>query len=143
MKIHQISVFLENRTGQLAEITGLLAENGIDLRAINVAETSDYGVIRLITDDENAACEVLNKNGFIYSISDVQTVGVPDRPGGLSVLLKALADADIDILYMYSIFGRKDGRASMVFRVADQAAFKAAVDSSGLNCSDGEDLGLE
>ena len=140
MKIHQISVFLENRAGQLAEITGLLAADGIDLRAINVAETTDYGVIRLIADDEKKACETLKANGFVYSISDVQAVGVPDKPGGLSVLLKALADDGIDVLYMYSIFGQKSGKASMVFRVADQEAFDAALEKNGISA---EDCGLE
>lgn len=137
MKIHQISVFLENRAGQLAEITGLLAEKGIDLRAINVAETTDYGVIRIITNDEEKACDVLKENGFVYSLSDVQAVAVPDEPGGLSVLLKVLADADIDILYMYSIFGQKDGKASMVFRVKDQGTFEGALKSAGIDLSDG------
>ena len=142
MKIHQISVFLENRAGQLAEITGLLAADGIDLRAINVAETTDYGVIRIIADDEKKACETLKKNGFVYSISDVQAVGVPDKPGGLGVLLKALADDGIDVLYMYSVFGKKEGKALMVFRVADQEAFEAALEKNGIS-SDGWGLGLE
>lgn len=133
MKIHQISVFLENRAGQLAEITGLLAAEGIDLRAINVAETTDYGVIRLITDNEQRACEVLQRNSFVFSISDVQSVAVPDEPGGLSVLLKTLADSNIDVLYMYSVFGQKDGKASMIFRVADQQTFEAALKNAGID----------
>lgn len=136
MKIHQISVFLENRAGQLAEITGLLAAEGIDLRAINVAETTDYGVIRIITDNEQAACEVLQQNSFVFSISDVQTVAVPDQPGGLSVLLKVLADASIDVLYMYSVFGHKSGKASMIFRVADQQAFENALKNAGIDATD-------
>lgn len=136
MKIHQISVFLENRAGQLAEITGLLAAEGIDLRAINVAETTDYGVIRIIADDEQKACEVLQRNSFVFSISDVQAVSVPDQPGGLSVLLKVIADANIDVLYMYSIFGQKDGKASMVFRVADQQAFESALEKGGIDAID-------
>ena len=84
MAIHQISVFLENRAGQLAEITALLAKNNIDLRAINIAETSDYGVLRLIASHEPEACRVLRENGFIFSASEVVAVGVPDEPGGLS-----------------------------------------------------------
>ena len=80
MAIHQISVFLENRAGQLAEITALLAKNNIDLRAINIAETSDYGVLRLIASHEPEACRVLRENGFIFSASEVVAVGVPDEP---------------------------------------------------------------
>ena len=75
MAIHQISVFLENRAGQLAEITALLAGNGIDLRAINIAETSDYGMLRLIASHEPEACRVLRENGFIFSSGEVVAVG--------------------------------------------------------------------
>ena len=111
MAIHQISVFLENRAGQLAEITALLAKNGVDLRAINIAETSDYGVLRLIASHEPEACRVLRENGFIFSTSDVVAVGVPDAPGGLSTLLQLLAENSIDVHYMYSIFGQPNGMA--------------------------------
>ncbi len=137
MKMHQISVFLENRAGQLAEITALLSEKGIDLRAINVAETTDYGVIRIITNDEEKACEVLKDNGFVFSLGDVQAVAVSDEPGGLATLLKVLANANIDILYMYSVFGQKDGKASMIFRVKDQDKFENALKSAGIDTSDG------
>ena len=122
MAIHQISVFLENRAGQLAEITALLAKNGVDLRAINIAETSDYGVLRLIASHEPEACRVLRENGFIFSTSDVVAVGVPDAPGGLSTLLQLLAENSIDVHYMYSIFGQPNGMACMILRVADPAA---------------------
>ena len=103
MAIHQISVFLENRAGQLAEITALLAKNNIDLRAINIAETSDYGVLRLIASHEPEACRVLRENGFIFSASEVVAVGVPDEPGGLSRLLQLLAERQIDVQYMLSL----------------------------------------
>ena len=92
MAIHQISVFLENRAGQLAEITALLAKNNIDLRAINIAETSDYGVLRLIASHEPEACRVLRENGFIFSASEVVAVGVPDEPGGLAYMILRVAD---------------------------------------------------
>ena len=118
MAIHQISVFLENQAGQLAEITALLAKNNIDLRAINIAETSDYGVLRLIASHEPEACRVLRENGFIFSASEVVAVGVPDEPGGLSRLLQLLAERQIDVQYMYSIFGQPNGMAYMILRVA-------------------------
>ena len=97
MAIHQISVFLENRAGRLAEITALLADSGVDLRAINIAETSDYGVLRLIASHEPEACRVLRENGFIYSTSEVIAAGVPDAPGGLSGLLQLLAENSVDV----------------------------------------------
>ena len=133
MAIHQISIFLENRAGQLAEITALLAKNGVDLRAINIAETSDYGVLRLIASHEPEACRVLRENGFIFSTSDVVAVGVPDAPGGLSTLLQLLAENSIDVHYMYSIFGQPNGMACMILRVADPAAVSSLLAANGIN----------
>ena len=141
MAIHQISVFLENRAGQLAEITALLAKNGIDLRAINIAETSDYGVLRLIASHEPEACRVLRENGFIFSSSDVIAVGVSDEPGGLSMLLQLLAKNSIDIQYMYSIFGQSNG-AYMILRVADPAAVSSLLAANGIQLADAATLGI-
>ena len=139
MAIHQISVFLENRAGQLAEITALLAKNGVDLRAINIAETSDYGVLRLIASHEPEACRVLRENGFIFSTSDVVAVGVPDAPGGLSTLL---AENSIDVHYMYSIFGQPNGMACMILRVADPAAVSSLLAANGIHPAGAETLGI-
>lgn len=83
MTIHQISVFLENRAGQLAEITKILSERHIDLRALNIAETTDYGVLRLIVDQPEAAASILLSEGVILSMTPVVAVGVPDQPAGL------------------------------------------------------------
>ena len=142
MAIHQISVFLENRAGQLAEITALLAKNGVDLRAINIAETSDYGVLRLIASHEPEACRVLRENGFIFSTSDVVAVGVPDAPGGLSTLLQLLAENSIDVHYMYSIFGQPNGMACMILRVADPAAVSSLLAANGIHPAGAETLGI-
>ncbi len=119
MKTTQISVFLENRAGQLSKITKVLSENGVDLRAINIAETADYGVLRLIADDTQKASAVLLENGFIIAMTPVIAVTVPDRPGGLSGLLEALAEEKIDIEYMYSVFSGETGEAKMILQVAD------------------------
>lgn len=143
MAIHQISVFLENRAGQLAEITELLYQNRIDLRAINIAETSDYGVLRLIADDEEKACRILHDSGFICSVSEVFVVGVPDRPGGLSALVQYLAEAKIDIAYMYSIFGQQNGLAYMIFRVEEGEKFKAVMEAHHIPLADAESLCLQ
>ena len=140
MAIHQISVFLENRAGQLAEITALLAKNGVDLRAINIAETSDYGVLRLIASHEPEACRVLRENGFIFSTSDVVAVGVPDAPGGLSTLLDYAVF--IDVHYMYSIFGQPNGMACMILRVADPAAVSSLLAANGIHPAGAETLGI-
>ena len=120
MIIQQISVFLENRAGQLLDVTTALAENQIDMQAINIAETADYGIARLIVDTPKKAMEILQKKGFILRLTPVVQAAVPDRPGGLNELLAAVAEAGIDIEYMYSAFhGQKNGLAYMVFRVED------------------------
>ena len=123
--IHQISVFLENRSGQLAEITHLLAENGIDIRAISIAETSDYGLARMIVDDAPKASAVLLEAGVILSMTPVCAVEVPDAPGGLAAFLQLLAEAEVDVEYMYSLFTHRAGRAYMVVRVSDETALTA------------------
>ena len=142
MTIHQISVFLENRAGQLAEITGVLAKKGIDLRAINIAETSDYGVLRLIADKPQEAASVLLEHGFILSMTPVVAVSVPDRPGGLAAVLRVFAEANIDVEYMYSVFGQIEGRAHMIFRVADPEQAASLLRSNGVEPVAGNGLGL-
>ena len=141
MTIHQISVFLENRAGQLAEITGILARKGIDLRAINIAETSDYGVLRLIANRPQAAAALLEQ-GFILSMTPVVAVSVPDVPGGLAGVLDILAKENIDVEYMYSVFGQVDGLAHMVFRVADTEKLIAVLRANNVEPISGENLGF-
>ena len=143
MSIHQISVFLENSTGQLAEITHLLAENHVDIRAISIAETSDYGIARMIVDDSQKASAILLEHGDILSMTPVWAVEVPDRPAGLSELLAVLAKSHIDVEYMYSLFTHRDGMAYMVLRISDEAAFTAALDSAGIKIMGMEELGLK
>ena len=140
MTIHQISVFLENRSGQLAEITATLSENHVDLRAISIAETADYGVLRLIVDDAQRASSILLEHGFILTMTPVVAVAVPDRPGGLSKVLDVLSEAGMDIEYMYSVFGQKNGLAYMIFRVADPAALEDVLTKNGLASVPGEEL---
>ena len=142
MTIHQISVFLENRAGQLAEITGVLAQKGIDLRAINIAETSDYGVLRLIADNPQAAATTLLEQGFILSMTPVLAVSVPDQPGGLAKVLDVLAKENIDVEYMYSVFGQVNGLAHMVFRVADTDKLISFLKDNGLEPISSENLGI-
>ena len=142
MTIHQISVFLENRAGQLAEITGGLAQKGIDLRAINIAETSDYGVLRLIADNPQAAATTLLEQGFILSMTPVVAVSVPDQPGGLAKVLDVLAKENIDVEYMYSVFGQVNGLAHMVFRVADTDKLISVLKDNGLEPISSENLGI-
>lgn len=141
--IQQISVFLENRAGSLAEITGLLADSGINLRALSIAESSDYGVLRLIADDTDKAVNALLEKGCILSKTPVSVVAVPDEPAGLSKLLEILAEQNVDIEYMYSLFVHQNGLAYMVFRLADEEGFQKVVSDHGLALADQKELGLK
>lgn len=143
MSVNQISIFLENKTGQLAEITGLLAQNHINLRAISIAETADYGVLRIIADDAEKATSVLLANGNILSLTPVIVVAVEDKPAGLSELLSLLSDGDVAIEYMYSLFTHQNGKAYMVFRIADEEAFVKLLASHGLTPATAEELDLK
>jgi len=143
LKIHQISIFLENRSGSLSEITGLLAAKGINLRALSIAETRDYGVLRIIADDEEKATAALLENGCILSRTPVTVISVPDEPAGLSQILTMLAQAKVDIDYMYSLFTHQDGKAYMVFRVADEERFLEVIEGIGMEAVSAEELGLK
>ena len=143
MNIHQITVFLENRTGQLAEITRLLAQEGVDLRALSIAETADYGLARMIVDDCHKASSVLLQHGDILSMTPVWAVEVPDRPAGLAELLAVLAERCVDVEYMYSLFTHRDGMAYMVLRISDEAAFTTALADTGIRVVGMEELGLK
>ena len=143
MSIHQISVFLENRTGQLAEITQLLADNGIDIRAISIAETADYGLARMIVSDSHKASSVLLEHGDILSMTPVWAVEVPDRPGGLAELLGVLADAHVDVEYMYSLFAHQEGKAYMVLRISEEPRFLDALGRQQIKVMTKDELGLK
>ena len=143
MHIHQISVFLENRAGQLAEITGLLAKENIDIRAISIAETADYGLARLIVDDSHKASSILLQHGDILSMTPVWAVEVPDRPAGLAELLAVLAELRVDVEYMYSLFTHREGSAYMIMRVSDEPRFLGALGDRKIRIMSKEELGLK
>lgn len=119
MLIQQLSVFLENRAGQLSGVTELLAQNHVDMQALNIAETADYGVLRLIVDKPQQTESLLRENGYIIRKTPVVQIPVSDKPGGLNEVLRTIAEANIDIEYMYSGMGQKNGLAYMIFRVSD------------------------
>ena len=143
MHIHQISVFLENRAGQLAEITRLLAAEHVDIRAISSAETTDYGLARLIVDDSYKASSILLQHGDILSMTPVWAVEVPDRPAGLADLLAVLAEAHVDVEYMYSLFTNKVGHAYMVLRISDEPTFLDALGRNQIKVMTKAELGLK
>ena len=143
MNIHQISVFLENRAGQLSEITSMLAEDNIDIRAISIAETTDYGLVRMIVDDCKKASDSLLKHGNVLSMTPVLAVEVPDRPAGLAQLLKVFEEHHINIEYMYSLFTHREGMAYMVIKTDDEAAVAKAAAEGLVILADAESLGLK
>lgn len=142
MNIKQISVFLENRTGQLSEITQLLADNQVDIRAISIAETSSYGLARMIVDDTQKASDILLRHGDMLSVTPVWAVEVPDEPGGLARLLKLLASEGIDVEYMYSLFTHRAGKAYMVLRITNESVFLSVLGEQRVRLMGMEDLGL-
>jgi hypothetical protein len=116
MKVEQISIFIENKSGRLAEITRILGDAGINIRALSLADTSDFGILRLIVDNVETAKAVLKEKGFTVSKTEVVAVEVPDRPGGLSSLLQTLDANQINVEYMYAFVERCGGNAVIIFR---------------------------
>lgn len=116
MRVEQIAVFLENKSGRLAEITRILAENEINIRALSVADTADFGILRLIVDKVDKAKEVLRAGGFTVGKTNVVAVEVPDRTGGLAGVLKVAHEAGLNVEYMYAFVNRSGANAVLIFR---------------------------
>ncbi|HHV61364.1 MAG TPA: ACT domain-containing protein [Firmicutes bacterium] len=119
MKVRQISIFLENKSGRLAAVTRLLGENDINIRALSIADTTDFGILRLIVNEPEKAYDILKREGFTVSVTDVIAVAVHDRPGGLAEVLAILEDAGMNIEYLYAFTGKSAGDALVIFRVED------------------------
>ena len=141
MSIKQISVFLENRPGKLDDMCALLADRKIDLRALSLAETKDFGIARLIVDDAFTTANVLKENDFIARFTPVLAYAVPDEPGGLSKLLAAFTKASVNIEYMYAFLGGVSaGHACMIFRVTDADAAENSLDAEGYKALTKEEI---
>ena len=135
MTLNQISVFVENKPGKLQQLTDVLAQNKINMRALSLAETVEFGIVRIIVDDTAAATAVLTAEGFIHTITQVLGVAIPDEPGGLNHVLHALSGSDINMEYMYAFLGGKDAKqAYMIFHAKDNAAAAAALAAQGITC---------
>lgn len=139
MSVKQISVFLENQPGSLYGLTQVLAENGIDLRAFSLADTSDFGIARLIVDNVYKTTTVLKDAGFIHNITPVLAVAIPDVPGGQNQVLGILMDEGVNVEYMYAFLGG-DKEAYMVFRVTDTDKAAAALTAKGIRLAETEEL---
>jgi hypothetical protein len=133
MNITQISVFLENKPGTLNAMTDVLAKSNIDMRALYLAETTDFGIARLIVDDIYKATVALKDAGYVCTNTQVVGVEIPDQPGGLNAVLSVFNEANINIEYMYAILGKNGNRhAYMIFRVNDTGAASSALKAKGI-----------
>ena len=131
MIIKQISVFVENTPGRLADVTGFLAEAGINLRALSIADTTDFGILRLVADQPELALRRLKHAGFAARESEVIGVEVPDHPGGLARIIALLRDAKVSIEYLYASLEHKADKAVIVIKVDDIAAGLAMLEKHG------------
>ena len=140
MKVKQISVFLENKAGRLSEVTAILSEAGINIRALSLADTSDFGVLRLIVNNSDKALDALKNNGFSVGVTDVVAVEVTDRPGGLHHILEMLQQAQINVEYMYAFVHQSGKNAVMIFRFDRINEAIEILQKDGIAVVDGEKL---
>lgn len=133
MKVKQISLFMENRTGRLADVARTLGGADINIRALSLADTSDFGILRLIVNDVDRALQVLRASGHTAIVTEVIAVEVPDQPGGLATVLTALEKAGVNVEYMYAFVEKATDKAVLVFRFENMDDALAAFNNSGIS----------
>ena len=140
MNVEQISIFLENKSGRLAEVTSVLSEAGINIRALYLADTADFGILRLIVNDTEKSRQVLKDHGFTVEKTKVVAIEVPDRPGGLSSILNTIKNEGINVEYMYAFVEKSGENAIVIFRFDE---FEKSIDvlrQAGVRILGGEEL---
>lgn len=140
MLIKQLSIFTENKPGGLAPIIDVLGKNNIDISALSLADTSEYGILRLIVNDPDLAVSLLREIGVVVKITDVLAVAMDDTPGGLSKVLEIFVDADINVDYMYAFVGAVNNKALMVVKVSDAQAASDALCKAGISTAEAKDI---
>lgn len=140
MKVEQISIFLENKSGRLAEVTGTLASAGINIRALSLADTADFGILRLIVDDTEKAKNVLKENAFTVGKTEVVAIEVPDKPGGIAGVLGSLQGELINVEYMYAFVQKSLENAIIIFRFDDTEKAIKILQSGGVKILKGEEV---
>jgi hypothetical protein len=140
MKVEQISIFLENKSGRLADVAGVLAGAGINIRALSLADTTDFGILRLIVNDTEKAKQVLKENGFTVGKTEVIAVEVSDRPGGLAEILNIMRDNSINVEYMYAFVQKSGGNAIIIFRFDELEKAIGTLQKAGINILKGEEV---
>ena len=140
MSVKQISIFLENKTGELSTVISYLAEKGINLKALSIADTLDFGLARIITDDPDKALNALHDGGYSVKATDVLAVTIDDRPGGLATVLSLLSRAGVAIEYTYAFLSNKPGFASLIFRVEDNDKATTALRDAGIKVNNQSEI---
>ena len=140
MRVEQIAVFLENKSGRLAEITAILAEENINIRALSVADTADFGILRLIVDDVEKAKSILKDNGFTVGVTNVIAVEVADRAGGLADVLKTIEANALNVEYMYAFVNKSGENAVLIFRFDEMDKAIESLQGAGYTILSGKEI---
>jgi hypothetical protein len=140
MKIQQVSIFLENKKGRLSDVCSVLGKSGVNIRALTVAESEDFGVLRIVVDKPEPTLKLLKENGFAAKLTPIVAVEVPDRPGGLAAVLKILTDNDINVEYMYGFVEKFGDNAMLVFRFDDPDKTVELLRKSGIKVLGNQDI---
>lgn len=140
MKIKQISVFIGNKKGRLAMVTEAMKDAGIDIRALSLADTADFGMLRMIVDDPDKCMTALKAKDFMVQETDVIAVEVEDTPGGLSRVLKIFDDNDINIEYVYAMVEKRKNAAAVIFRVEDNQRAIDVLAKNGIGLIDSDSI---
>ncbi len=133
MSLQQLTIFVENKKGALVDITSTLATHNVNIRALSIADTQDFGILRLIVNDNETAVKTLTEEGYLIKMTDVVGVKIGDAPGKLSKALEVLDAAHINMEYVYAFMTRTEKHAYVVLRVADNAAAEAALEAAGFH----------
>ncbi len=137
MSVKQISVFIENKTGKLAEVTKFIADNNINMKALSIADTHDFGILRIICDNTDVAVKALIDGGYVVTQTDVLAVEISDEPGSLAKILEVLADSNVFVEYTYAFLSVKnEGHAYMIFRVDDNDVAASSLVAEGFKVVD-------
>ncbi len=133
MSLKQLTIFVENKKGALVDITKILADNNVNMRALSIADTQDFGILRLIVNDNETATKALTETGYLLKMTDVVGVKIGDQPGKLSKALEVLDKAEINMEYLYAFMARTEKHAYVVLRVADNEMAEKALEDAGFH----------
>jgi len=140
MKITQISIFLENKEGRLAEVCSLMGQHKINIRALTISENKEFGILRIVVDKPEEAVTILKANNLVAQMTDIVAVEVDDAPGGLASILKLFSDHQLNVEYMYGFVEKRTDKALMVFRFDDPDKAVATLEEKGLNILGKDDI---